>query len=140
RDNESRRSESRFRPALSRPDGRPEREARRKQQRGGTRGPRRAAASVLWTGRTRKARRLSRAKAGRAIFLFVHGGSWRGGSARNNADPAEKFVNAGANFIAVHFVDIKQAGGGLRPVAPQVRNALALGFKESAPLRPRADP
>src|SRR5262249_59010299 len=111
RDNESRRSESRFRPALSRPDGRPEREARRKQQRGGTRAPRRAAASVLWTERTRKARHLSRAKAGRAIFLFVHGGSWRGGSARNNAYPPEMFGNPCANFIAVDFVALKQASG-----------------------------
>src|SRR5262249_41645479 len=136
----SNRSRCRLRSALLRADGRSDPEARRQQQRGGTSAPRRAAASVLWTERTRKARRLSRAKAGRAIFLFVHGGSWRGGSARNNAYPAEMFVNAGANFIAVNFVDIKQAGGDLRPMAPQVRNALALGFKESAPLRPRADP
>src|SRR5262249_56015097 len=47
------------------------------------------------------------------IFLFVHGGSWRGGSARNNAYPAEMFVNAGANFIAIDFIDINQAGGDL---------------------------
>ena len=54
------------------------------------------------------------------IFLFVHGGSWRGGSARNNAYPAEMFVNAGANFIAIDFIDINQAGGDLRLMARHI--------------------
>src|SRR5215475_1331687 len=128
----SNRSRCRLRSALLRADGRSDPEARRQQQRGGTRAPRRAAASVLWTERTRKARRLSRAKAGRAIFLFVHGGSWRGGSARNNAYPAEMFVNAGANFIAVDFIDINQAGGDLRLMAAQVRSAIAWAYKNAA--------
>ena len=66
------------------------------------------------------------------IFLFVHGGSWRGGSARNNAYPAEMFVNAGANFIAIDFIDIKQAGGDLRLMAAQVRSAIAWVYKNAA--------
>ena len=66
------------------------------------------------------------------IFLFVHGGSWRGGSARNNAYPAEMFVNAGANFIAIDFIDIKQAGGDLRAMAAQVRSAVAWVYKNAA--------
>src|SRR5215813_574125 len=66
------------------------------------------------------------------IFLFVHGGSWRGGSARNNAYPAEMCVNAGANFIAVDFIDIKKAGGDLRLMAAQVRSAIAWVYKNAA--------
>jgi arylformamidase len=66
------------------------------------------------------------------IFLFVHGGSWRGGSARNNAYPAEMFVNAGANFIAIDFIDINQAGGDLRRMADQVRSAIPWVYKNSA--------
>ena len=56
----------------------------------------------------------------------------RGGSARNNAYPAEMFVNAGANFIAIDFIDINQAGGDLRLVAAQVRNAIAWAYKNAA--------
>jgi arylformamidase len=66
------------------------------------------------------------------IFLFVHGGSWRGGSARNNAYPAEMFVNAGANFIAIDFIGINQAGGDLRLMAAQVRSAIAWAYKNAA--------
>jgi arylformamidase len=66
------------------------------------------------------------------IFLFVHGGSWLGGSAQNNAYPAEMFVNAGANFIAIDFIDIKQAGGDLRLMAAQVRSAIAWVYKNAA--------
>ena len=66
------------------------------------------------------------------IFLFVHGGSWRGGSARNNAYPAEMFINAGANFIAIDFIDIKEAGGDLRAMAAQVRSAIAWVYKNAA--------
>src|SRR5215472_4818157 len=66
------------------------------------------------------------------IFLFVHGGSWRGGSARNNAYPAEMFVNAGANFIAIDFIDINQAGGDLRLMAAQARSAIAWVYKNAA--------
>src|SRR5262245_3413733 len=66
------------------------------------------------------------------IFLFVHGGSWLGGSARNNAYPAEMFVNAGSNFIAIDFIDIKQAAGDLRLMAAQVRSAIAWVYKNAA--------
>src|SRR5262249_58600653 len=68
------------------------------------------------------------------IFLFVHGGSWRGGSARNNAYPAEMFVNAGANFIAIDFIDIHQAGGDLGLMGPPEGKGLSLGFKNTTPF------
>jgi len=33
------------------------------------------------------------------IFVFVHGGAWRRGEAKNYAFPADVLVNAGANFL-----------------------------------------
>jgi arylformamidase len=66
------------------------------------------------------------------IFVFVHGGSWLGGSARNNAFAAEMFVNAGATFVVLDFIDIKSAGGDLRVMAAQVRRAIAWVHKNAA--------
>src|SRR5215212_5206389 len=39
-------------------------------------------------------------KPGAPINVFVHGGAWRAGLARDYAFPAEMLVNAGANFVA----------------------------------------
>jgi arylformamidase len=66
------------------------------------------------------------------IFIFIHGGSWLDGTARNHGYPAEMFVNAGANFIAIDFIQIKEAGGDLRVMAGQVRNAIAWVYKNAA--------
>ena len=66
------------------------------------------------------------------IFVFIHGGSWLGGSARNNAFAAEMFVNAGAAFVTLDFIDIKAAGGDLRMMAAQVRRAIAWVYKNAA--------
>jgi arylformamidase len=66
------------------------------------------------------------------IFVFIHGGSWLRGTARGHGYPAEMFVNAGANFIAIDFVQIKDAGGDLRVMASQVRSAIAWVYKNAA--------
>jgi arylformamidase len=66
------------------------------------------------------------------IFMFFHGGSWLGGTARDHAYPAEMFVNAGATFIVPDFVDIKQAGGDLRVMATQVRRSIAWVYRNAA--------
>lgn len=66
------------------------------------------------------------------IFVFVHGGSWLRGSARNNAFAAEMFVNAGATFVVLDFIDIKSAGGDLGVMAAQVRRAVAWVHKNAA--------
>ena len=44
------------------------------------------------------------------IRIFLHGGAWRGGSAKDSAYPAEMFVTAGAHYIAVDFVSVDKAG------------------------------
>jgi arylformamidase len=65
-------------------------------------------------------------------FVFIHGGAWLGGEAKNYGDSAELFVNAGAHYIALDFIAIKAAGGDLRVMASQVRNGIAWAYKNIA--------
>lgn len=59
------------------------------------------------------------------INVFIHGGAWRAGSARDYGFPAEMHVRAGANFAAVDFNNVLETGGDLLPMAEQVRRAIA---------------
>jgi arylformamidase len=65
------------------------------------------------------------------IFVFVHGGAWLAGTAAGNAFPAELFVNAGAHYITLDFVQIREAGGDLRAMADQVRRGIAWVYKNA---------
>jgi len=65
------------------------------------------------------------------IFVFVHGGAWLGGEAKNFAFPAEMFVNAGAHYVALDFIAIKDAGNDLRVMADQVRRAIAWVYQRA---------
>src|SRR5207248_2139850 len=51
------------------------------------------------------------------VFVFIHGGAWRAGLARNYAAPAEMFVRAGAHYVVPDFVWVQDAGGSLFPMA-----------------------
>lgn len=73
-------------------------------------------------------------KANAPIFVFVHGGAWLGGEAKNFGYPAELFVNAGVNYIALDFIAIKAANGELTAMAQQVRNAVAWIYKNAGQL------
>ena len=76
---------------------------------------------------------IYRAKRPKApIFVFIHGGAWLGGAAKNYGDSAELLVNAGANFIVLDFIAIKDAGGDLRVMADQVRRGVAWAYKNAA--------
>jgi arylformamidase len=66
------------------------------------------------------------------IFVFIHGGAWLGGEAKNYAYPAELFVNAGAHYVALDFISVKAANGDLRMMADQVRRAVAWVYKNAA--------
>ena len=59
------------------------------------------------------------------IFVFIHGGAWLGGAAKDYGYPAEMFVNTGAHYVAIDFIAIKEAGGDLSVMAKQVRRAVA---------------
>jgi arylformamidase len=74
--------------------------------------------------------RTSQAKA--PIFIFIHGGAWRGGNAKGYAYVAETFAKAGAHFVALDFVNVKETGGDLRPMAAQVRRAIAWVYQNAA--------
>jgi arylformamidase len=74
--------------------------------------------------------RTSRAHA--PIFVFIHGGNWRTGAAKDYGYAAEMFVNAGAHYIALDFIAIKEAGGDLGVMAAQVLRAVAWVYKNAA--------
>ena len=65
------------------------------------------------------------------INVFVHGGGWQRFSAKENAFPAELFVNAGAHYAVLDFINVDQAGGSLMPMAEQVRRAVAWIYKNA---------
>ena len=67
--------------------------------------------------------KASKAKA--PVNVFIHGGAWRAGLARDYAFPAETFVRAGAHYVAVDFNNVLETGGDLMPMAEQVKRAIA---------------
>src|SRR5919201_4798122 len=82
---------------------------------------------------------LYRTKAERApINVFVHGGAWRAGLARDYAFPAEMFVRAGSHFAALDFNNVLETGGDLLPMAEQVRRSIGWVCTNAAKLG--ADP
>jgi arylformamidase len=66
------------------------------------------------------------------INIFIHGGAWRVGLARDAAYPAETFVTAGAHYIAIDFLNVTETGGDLMPMARQCRDAVAWVYKSAA--------
>jgi arylformamidase len=69
---------------------------------------------------------------GAPVVVYVHGGAWRGNSARVSAGPAEVFVAAGAHYIALDFILVHEAEGSLFPMAEQVRRAIAWVYQNAA--------
>jgi arylformamidase len=66
------------------------------------------------------------------IFVFVHGGEWRFGSAKSTAFPAEMFINAGAHYVLPDYQLVQDAGGSLRPMVDQLRRAVAWVYRNAA--------
>ncbi len=65
------------------------------------------------------------------IQIFVHGGAWRNGSAKDFAFPAEMLMTAGAHFAVLDFVQVQDAGRSLLPMIEQVRRAVAWVYKNA---------
>ncbi len=59
------------------------------------------------------------------INIFIHGGAWRGGLARDFGYAAELFVHAGAHHVVLDFINVIESGGSLMPMAEQARRAVA---------------
>src|SRR5579871_1707585 len=73
-----------------------------------------------------------RTKAANApIAIFVHGGAWRNGTAAEFTSLAEPFVNAGAHFVVLDFINVDQAGGSLFPMVEQVRRAVGWVYRNA---------
>jgi arylformamidase len=66
------------------------------------------------------------------VFVFIHGGAWRAGSAKQYSAPAEMFVRAGAHYVAPDFVTVQDVGGSLFPMAGQVYRAIAWIYQNAA--------
>ena len=71
-------------------------------------------------------------RASAPINLFIHGGAWRGGNARDFGYAAEMFVGAGAHFVVPDFVKVQDAGGSLFAMVEQVRRAVAWTYRNAA--------
>src|ERR1043166_6268850 len=66
------------------------------------------------------------------VMVSIHGGAWRAGAAKDNAEAADLFVNAGAHLAVPDFVNVIEAGGSLFPMVEQVRRAVAWVHKNAA--------
>ena len=81
---------------------------------------------------------LYRTSAGRhaPTMIYIHGGAWRGGSAGGAGSLAENFVTAGANLVALEFVNVLQSNplGSLHAMADQVRRGIAWVYKNAHKL------
>jgi arylformamidase len=76
---------------------------------------------------------LYKTKAEKApINLYIHGGAWRRGLAKDHGYAAETYVNAGAHYIALDFNNVDETGGDLLPMAEQVRRGIAWVWKNAA--------
>ena len=66
------------------------------------------------------------------VNVYIHGGAWRNGTAKDFAFLAETFVNAGAHSVILDFIQVQDAGGSLMPLIQQVRSAVAWVYKNAA--------
>ena len=71
-------------------------------------------------------------RANAPVHVFVHGGAWRSGLAKDYAFPAEMFVAAGAHYVVPDFSWVQDAGGSLAPISDQIRRALAWVARNAA--------
>jgi arylformamidase len=66
------------------------------------------------------------------IHVFIHGGAWRRGLAKQNAFPAEMFVNHGIHYVVPDFSWVQDASNSLTVLANQVRRALIWVYRNAA--------
>jgi arylformamidase len=70
-------------------------------------------------------------RANAPINIFIHGGAWRGGLARDHSYAAELYVNAGVHYIVLDFINVIESGGNLTPMADQVRRAVGWVYRNA---------
>ena len=114
------------------PHDRPIPQALRLDQRDDARAARRAQAIRLWADAGRRPRRLSGAHAERADLRVHSWRRWLRGTAKDYAYPADLFVNAGVNYVALDFIQVDEANGDIRVMADQIRRGIAWVYKNAA--------
>jgi arylformamidase len=65
------------------------------------------------------------------VAIFVHGGAWRSGAASEFTFLAEPFVQSGANFAVLDFINVEDAGSSLFPMVEQVRRAVGWIYRNA---------
>ena len=71
-------------------------------------------------------------RANAPVRVYIHGGAWRGGLAKDYAFPAELFVRAGAHYVVPDFSWVQDTGASLLPIADQIRRAIAWTARNAA--------
>jgi arylformamidase len=66
------------------------------------------------------------------VVVFVHGGAWRAGRARDSSYGAEPFVRAGAHFVVLDFGNVIESSGDLMAMIEQVRRGVAWTARNAA--------
>ncbi|HEX9444239.1 MAG TPA: alpha/beta hydrolase [Candidatus Binatia bacterium] len=66
------------------------------------------------------------------VRVFIHGGAWKNGAAKESAYMAEMYLAAGAHFVVPDFAPVTDLGGSLLAMADQVRRAVAWVGKNAA--------
>jgi len=78
------------------------------------------------------------ARSNAPALVFIHGGVFNRGTARDYAFPAETFVRAGAHFVVPDFARAQDVGGNIGALVDQVRRAVAWVHRNAAAIG--ADP
>jgi arylformamidase len=66
------------------------------------------------------------------VMVFVHGGAWRSGTARDYAFPAKTVLPAGVHLVVIEFDWVQDRDGDLMPIANQVQRAIAWVWRNAA--------
>jgi arylformamidase len=66
------------------------------------------------------------------IAIFIHGGAWRAGLARNYGFCAELFLRCGAHLVVPDFAAVQDVDGDLATLADQVRRAVVWVYRHAA--------
>jgi arylformamidase len=64
-------------------------------------------------------------KSNAPVNVFIHGGAWRAGLARDYAFPAEMLLDAGSHLAVLDFNNVLETKGDLAVMADQVTRAVA---------------
>jgi len=65
------------------------------------------------------------------IHVFIHGGDWRGGAAKDYGFPAELFVAAGAHYAVPDFSSVQTTNGSLMPLVEQIRHVIGWVYRNA---------